>query len=86
MSTSRIERLHARAEQALDEIRHAFLQDGGNVELVGVSADGTVRVELQGACARCPAQTATLKSALEPALRRALPEMTALVPVVRRSS
>ncbi len=84
MSFSRVERLHARAEQVLDELRHGLLQDGGNVELLGVSDDGTVRIELQGACVNCPAQTATLQYALEPALRRALPEMTALVPVLRR--
>lgn len=74
-------RLRARVELALDALRPALLADGGNVELLGVEADGTVRILLQGACVTCPAQSATLRHALEPALRRAVPEVTALVPV-----
>jgi len=73
--------LRARVEAALDALRPGLLADGGNVELLAVEADGTVRVELQGACVPCPAQTATLRYALEPALRRAVPEVTALVAV-----
>jgi Fe-S cluster biogenesis protein NfuA len=72
--------LRRRVEAALDRLRPALLQDGGNVELLGVAEDGTVRVELQGACVRCPAQAATLKVALEPALRAEVPEVTAVVP------
>jgi Fe-S cluster biogenesis protein NfuA len=74
-------RLRWRLEAALDALRPGLLRDGGNVELLGVEADGTVRVELQGACVSCPAQTATLLHVLEPALRRAVPEVTAVVPV-----
>jgi Fe-S cluster biogenesis protein NfuA len=69
-----------RVELALDRLRPALLQDGGNLELIDVSEDGTVRIELQGACVQCPAQAATLRYALEPALRRAVPEVIAIVP------
>jgi len=62
--------LHERVEAALDRIRPGLIADGGNVELLGVAADGTVRLELQGACASCPAQSATLRYAIEPALHR----------------
>ena len=48
-------------EAWLDRIRPALVADGGNVELVGVEHDGTVRVVLQGTCADCPAQLATLR-------------------------
>ena len=40
-------------EDALDRIRPGLAADGGNVELRQIEADGTVRVELQGACAPC---------------------------------
>jgi Fe-S cluster biogenesis protein NfuA len=53
--------------------------DGGNVELVGVEHDGTVRVALQGACADCPAQLATLRVGIEEPLKRALPGVQAVV-------
>ena len=70
-----------RVELALDRLRPALLQDGGNLELLDVAEDGTVRIELQGACVTCPAQAATLRFALEPALRREVPEVVAIVPV-----
>ena len=38
-------------EEALDRIRPALVADGGNLELRAVNRDGTVRIELQGACA-----------------------------------
>ncbi|MCH7600551.1 MAG: NifU family protein, partial [Myxococcales bacterium] len=36
-------------EAVLDRLRPGLIADGGNVELVGVEADGTVRVSMQGA-------------------------------------
>jgi len=74
-------RLYAQVEAVLDRLRPALVADGGNVELVGVDDDGTVRIALGGACASCPAQLATLRLALEPALRAALPVLTAVVAV-----
>lgn len=68
-----------RVELVLDRLRPAVLADGGNVELLEVTRDGIVRVALQGACITCPAQAATLRLALEPALRREVPGVTALV-------
>jgi Fe-S cluster biogenesis protein NfuA len=73
--------LRRRVELALDRLRPALLQDGGNLELLDVAEDGTVRIELQGSCVECPAQAATLRYALEPALRREVPEVLAIVPV-----
>ena len=37
----------------LDQIRPALQADGGDVELVDVSADGVVKVKLTGACHGC---------------------------------
>ena len=73
--------LRRQVELALDRLRPALLQDGGNLELLDVSEDGTVRIELQGRCVECPAQAATLRYALEPALRREVPGVLAIVPV-----
>jgi len=69
----------ASVEAWLDRIRPALVADGGNVELVGVEQDGTVRVALQGACATCPAQLATLRVGIEEPLKRALPGVQAVV-------
>jgi Fe-S cluster biogenesis protein NfuA len=37
-------------QEALDEIRPMLEADGGDVQLVDVSADGVVKVKLTGAC------------------------------------
>lgn len=73
--------LRDRVEAALDRLRPALVADGGNVELVAVDEDGTVRLALEGACTRCPARLATLRLAIEPALRAEVPGVTAVVAV-----
>jgi len=75
------EGLRDRVEAALDRLRPALVADGGNVELVAVDEDGTVRVALEGACTTCPARIATLRLALEPALRARVPGVRAVVAV-----
>jgi Fe-S cluster biogenesis protein NfuA len=71
----------AQVEAVLDRVRPGLLSDGGNVELVGIDADGTVRVQLQGACVTCPAQIATLRVGIEEPLKRAIPGVSAVVPI-----
>ncbi len=58
---------------ALDELRPGLLADGGNVELAGIEADGTVRLAMQGNCERCPARGQTLRRVIEPYLRARVP-------------
>ena len=65
--------------RALDVIRPGLIADGGNAELVHVSEDGTVRLELQGACARCPAREMTRKHVLEAVLRSRVPGVTSVM-------
>jgi Fe-S cluster biogenesis protein NfuA len=64
---------------ALDLIRPGLLADGGNVELLSVEEDGTVRIELQGACETCPSQSMTLCLVLEPYLKDAVKGVTGVV-------
>ena len=68
-------------ERLLDRIRPGLVADGGNVELLGVDSDGTVRVVMQGECAHCPAQQATLRIAIEEPLRKALAGVSAVVAI-----
>jgi Fe-S cluster biogenesis protein NfuA len=66
-------------ESWLDRIRPALVTDGGNVELLAVDRDGTVRLALQGACKECPARLATLRVAIEEPLRKAFPGVLSVV-------
>ena len=68
---------HVRA--ALDALRPGLIADGGNIELLAVEEDGTVWVELQGACKTCPAAALTLRLVVEPGLRDAVPGVSAVV-------
>ena len=60
-------------ETALDEIRPALRADGGDVELVEITADGVVKVKLVGACGHCPMSTMTLKMGIERTLKEKIP-------------
>ena len=86
MTSELVRPLRSKIELALDRLRPALVADGGNIELLDVSEEGTARVEFQGACASCPAQAATLRLAVEPAVRREVPEVTALVAVATVAS
>lgn len=60
-------------KEALETIRPALQADGGDVELVEVTADGIVRVKLVGACGHCPMSTMTLKMGIERTLKEQIP-------------
>jgi len=81
MGTALTRAFRDRVEAALDRLRPALAVDGGGLELVGVDEDGTVRISFLGACVSCPAQPATLRQAVEPALREEVPDVTAVIPV-----
>lgn len=63
-----------RVAEALDGVRPYLAQHGGGVELVAVAGD-TVQLRLEGHCHGCPSSTATLKLAVEDAIRAAAPEI-----------
>ena len=61
--------------EVLDEIRPALKADGGNVEVLEVSEDGVVKLEMVGACAGCPMATLTLKAGIERILFERIPDL-----------
>jgi Fe-S cluster biogenesis protein NfuA len=65
-----------RVEKALDKIRPALENDGGNVELVDVDEEkGIVKVKLVGACGSCPMSQMTLRMGVERVLKEEIPEI-----------
>ena len=66
---------------ALQLVRPALQADGGDVELVDVSADGVVSVRLKGACGSCPMSTMTLKMGIEKTLMAKVPGVKSVVQV-----
>jgi Fe-S cluster biogenesis protein NfuA len=67
--------------EVIDSIRPMLQNDGGDIELVGVDDDNTVRVRLQGACRGCPGAAMTLKMGVERMLQQKLPEVKEVIAV-----
>lgn len=66
--------LETRVQRALDEVRPYLGSHGGDVELLGVQ-EGVVRLRLAGSCDGCPSSAATLRLAIEDAIRKAAPDI-----------
>jgi Fe-S cluster biogenesis protein NfuA len=69
-------------EEVLELIRPALQADGGDVQLVNVTDDGVVEVELQGACKGCPMSQLTLANSVERVLKDRIPEISKVVPAL----
>lgn len=67
-----------KVEQALDTMRPYLEKDGGNVCVEEITSDNVVRLKLLGACASCSMSIMTFKAGLEEAIKKAVPEVTAV--------
>jgi Fe-S cluster biogenesis protein NfuA len=66
-----------RVRTALDGVRPYLNSHGGDVELIEVS-EGIVKLRLIGTCGDCPSSTATMRGAIEKAIREAAPEVISI--------
>ena len=73
--------IREKVEEVLNQVRPYLQADGGDVELVDVEEDGTVKVKLKGACGSCPMATMTLKMGIEKTLKAKIPEVKEVVQV-----
>jgi len=67
--------------RVIEEIRGSLQSHGGDIQLVDVTEDGTVKVELQGACKGCPMATMTISRGVEAKLKQEIPEVKEVIPV-----
>jgi Fe-S cluster biogenesis protein NfuA len=65
--------LKEEVEKALEEVRPMLRKDGGDVELLGVNADGVVLVKMRGACSGCASAGITLKQGIERIIKEKVP-------------
>jgi len=68
--------MRQRIEDALNSIRPYLEADGGNVELIEITEDNVVKVELHGSCKTCSMSAMTMKAGIEETIKRAVPEVT----------
>jgi len=74
--------MREKIEAALDKLRTILRKDGGDIELVDLSAEGVVKLRFKGACAGCPMSQITLKTYIEAGLKKEVPEVKSVEAVL----
>ena len=75
------EELKNNVQKALDEIRPFLQNDGGDITLLSIENEKTVRVQLQGACVDCTVNQMTLKSGVEMTIKKYAPQIQKVINV-----
>ncbi len=73
--------MREKVEKALEKVRPMLMADGGNVDLVDVTADGVVKLKLTGSCGCCPMSQMTLKMGIERLLKQEVPEIKEVIAI-----
>jgi Fe-S cluster biogenesis protein NfuA len=68
-----------RVAKALERVRPYLQSDGGDIDLLDVTDDMTVKVKLKGACHGCPYSMQTLKAGVEQAIMKEVPEIKRVI-------
>lgn len=73
------EELKLNVQKALDEIRPFLQSDGGDISLVSIDNENSVKVKLEGACVGCTVNQMTLKSGVEMTIKKYAPQIEEVV-------
>ena len=76
-----MEEIIKKIEKSIAEIKPFLQEDGGDIELIEVTSDYTVKVKLQGACGSCPYRIQTLKLGVEDKLKTDVPQVKEVVAI-----
>jgi Fe-S cluster biogenesis protein NfuA len=76
---SEIKNVRERVIKALERVRPYLQSDGGDIELLEVTDDLSVKVKLTGACHGCPFSMQTLKAGVEQAIMKEVPEIKKVI-------
>ncbi len=73
------EEIKDNVEKALDEIRPFLQSDGGDITLVSIDDDTSVKVRLEGNCIGCSVNQMTLKSGVEMTIKKYAPQIEEVI-------
>ena len=73
------EEVKSNVEKALEEIRPFLESDGGNISLVSIDDNKSVKVRLEGACVGCSVNQMTLKSGVEMTIKKYVPHIEEVI-------
>jgi Fe-S cluster biogenesis protein NfuA len=72
------DKLLARIDAALDDVRPHLEADGGNVELLDLTDDLCVKIKWLGNCENCFMSVMTMKAGIEQAIKAKVPEVQSI--------
>lgn len=75
------EEIKSNVEKALDEIRPFLQSDGGDISLISIDNDSSVKVKLEGNCIGCSVNQMTLKSGVEMTIKKYAPQIEEVINV-----
>ena len=73
--------LEEKVKNIIESIRPNLQSHGGDIELLAIDEDNTVRVRLQGACSGCPGAAMTMKMGIERLLKEQIPQVKQVIAV-----
>lgn len=73
--------LEEKIEIALNQIRPYLKSDGGDVRILEITEDKTLRLELLGACGSCSMSAMTFRGGIEDTIRREVPEILKVIAI-----
>jgi len=79
MTTMTSDVLKLNVEKALEEIRPFLQSDGGDISLISIDDECSVKVRLEGACVGCSVNQMTLKSGVEMTIKKYAPQITEVI-------
>jgi len=68
-----------RVLRALNRVKPYLQNDGGDIDLIEITEDFTVKVKLTGACYGCPYSMQTLKAGVEQVIMQEVPEIRRVI-------
>ncbi|MGB3149543.1 MAG: NifU family protein [Maribacter sp.] len=71
--------LRSNVEKALEEIRPFLQSDGGDISLISIDNNNSVKVKLEGACVGCSVNQMTLKSGVEMTIKKYAPQIEEVI-------
>ncbi|WP_298477458.1 NifU family protein [uncultured Maribacter sp.] len=80
------EEVKINVEKALEEIRPFLQSDGGDISLISIDDDKSVKVKLEGACVGCSVNQMTLKSGVEMTIKKYVPQIEEVINVAEKGN
>ena len=73
--------LRERVEKVIETIRPQLKADGGDIQLIDVTDDGIVKVQMLGMCGGCPFAQITLQNTVEASIKKEVPEIKSVISI-----